>query len=54
MNGRSQMPGGKNWILPKDIYANLLFRDSHWLEIWTNHLCLSMEPNWRERGYQWI
>ncbi len=36
MNGRSQMQGGKNWILPKEINAN---RDSHWPEIWKNHLC---------------
>jgi hypothetical protein len=39
MNGRSQMQGGKNWILPKLINAN------HWLEIWKNHLCPSMGPN---------
>jgi hypothetical protein len=25
MNGRSQMQGGKNWILPKEIHANLFF-----------------------------
>jgi hypothetical protein len=45
MNGGSQMLGGKNWILPKEINANRFFRDSHWLEIWTNHLCPSMVPN---------
>ncbi len=25
MNGRSQMKGGKNWILPKEINANRFF-----------------------------
>ncbi len=39
------MQEGKNWILPKEIYANRFFRDSHWMEIWTNHLCPSMGPN---------
>jgi hypothetical protein len=38
MNGRSQMQGGKNWILPKEINENRFFRDSHWLEIWKNPL----------------
>ncbi len=37
MNGRFQMQGGKNWILPKEINANRFFWDSHWLEIWSNH-----------------
>jgi hypothetical protein len=35
MNGRFQMQGGKNWILPKYINANRFFWDSHWLEIWS-------------------
>jgi hypothetical protein len=48
MNGRFQMQGGKNWILPKEINANRFFWDSHWLEIWSNHFC----PEWRERGYE--
>jgi hypothetical protein len=39
------MQEGENWILPKEINANWFFWDSHWLEIWSNHLCLSMEPN---------
>jgi len=39
------MQGGKNWILPKYINANRFFWDSHWLEIWSNHLCPSMGPN---------
>ncbi len=39
MNGRFQMTGGKNWILPKDMTANRFFWGSHWLEIWSNHLC---------------
>ncbi len=45
MNGRCQMQGGKNWILPKQINANQFFWDSHWLEIWSNHLCPYMGPN---------
>jgi hypothetical protein len=45
MNGRFQMQGSKNWILPKDINANRFFWDSHWLEIWSNHLCPSRGPN---------
>ncbi len=45
MNGRSQMQGGKNWILPKKTNATRFFWDSHWLEIWKNHLCPSMGPN---------
>jgi hypothetical protein len=38
MNGRFQKQGVKNWTLPKEINANRLFWDSHWLEIWLNHL----------------
>ncbi len=45
MNRRFQMQGGKNWILPKEMNANRFFWDSHWLEIWTNHLFPSMGPN---------
>ncbi len=45
MNGRSQMQGGKNWILPKEINANRFFWDYHWLEIWKNILCPSMALN---------
>ena len=45
MNGRFQMQGGKNWILPKEMNANRFFWDSHWLEIWSNHFCPSMGPN---------
>ncbi len=45
MNGRFQMLGAKNWILPKDLNANRFFWDSHWLEIWSNHLCPSIGPN---------
>jgi hypothetical protein len=44
------MQGGKNWILPKELNANWFFWDSHWLEIWSNHFCPSMGPNYRERG----
>ncbi len=32
MNGEFQIQGGKNWILPKEMNANRLFWDSHWLE----------------------
>jgi hypothetical protein len=39
------MQGGKNWILPKWIYANRFLWDAHWLEIRSNHLCPSMGPN---------
>jgi hypothetical protein len=39
------MQGGKNWVLPKEMNANRFFWDSHWLEIWSNHLCPSMGPN---------
>jgi hypothetical protein len=45
MNGRFQMQGGKNWILPKYINANRFSWDSHWLEIWSNHFCPSIGPN---------
>ncbi len=45
MNGRFQMQGGKNWILPKEMNANRFFWDSHWLEIWSNHLFPSMGLN---------
>jgi hypothetical protein len=45
MNGKSQMQEGKNWILPKETNANWFFRDSHWLEIWSNHFCPSMGTN---------
>ncbi len=45
MNGRFQMQGGKNWILPKQINANRFFWDSHWLDIWSNHFCPSMGLN---------
>ncbi len=44
MNGRSQMQGDKNWIFPKELNANEFFWDSHWLEIWKNHLCPSTGP----------
>ncbi len=45
MNGRAQMQGCKNRILPKEMNANGFFRDSHSLEIWKNHFCPSMGPN---------
>jgi hypothetical protein len=39
------MQGGKNWMFPEKVNANRFFWDSHWLEIWSNHLCPSMGPN---------
>ena len=54
MNGRFQMQGGKNWILPKEINANRFFWVSHWLEIWSNHLCPSTGPNLREPSWLWL
>jgi hypothetical protein len=45
MNGRSEMQGGKHWILPEEVNANRFFCDSHWLEIWKNHFCSSTGPN---------
>jgi hypothetical protein len=42
MNGRSQMQGGKNWILSKEINQT---SSSETLIDWKNHLCPSMEPN---------
>ncbi len=39
------MQRGKNWILPKEMNANRFFWDSHWVEIWSNNLFLSMGPN---------
>ncbi len=39
------MQGGKNRILPKEMNTNRFFWDSHWLEIWSNHLFPSMGPN---------
>ncbi len=45
MNGRFQKQGGKNWFLPKEMNENRFFWDSHWLEIWSKHICPSMWPN---------
>jgi hypothetical protein len=43
----------KTGFLPKETNANWFFWDSHWLEIWKNHLCPCMGPNmYRERGYR--
>ncbi len=44
MNGRSQMQGGKNWILPKELNTN---HSSETLIGWKleKNLCLSMWPN---------
>jgi hypothetical protein len=39
------MQEGKNWFLPKEINANRVLRDIHWLEIWKNHLYPSMGLN---------
>ncbi len=35
----------KKWILPKKVNTNRNFRDSHWLEIWNNHLYPSVGQN---------
>jgi hypothetical protein len=51
--------GGTTWteisnagrFLPKEMNTNRFYWDSHWLEIWSNHFCPSIGPNWRERGY---
>ncbi len=45
MNGRFQMQGGKKLDFAKYISAIRFCWDSHWLEIWSNHFCLSMGPN---------
>ncbi len=45
MNSWTQMQGGQNWILPKEINANRFFWDSYWLEIWKNQLCPSFGPD---------
>jgi hypothetical protein len=42
------MQGGENWIFQKEINANLIFWDSHWLEIWSNHFCPSMGSVYRK------
>jgi hypothetical protein len=47
MNSWSQMVGGLNRLLPKEISANRFVLDSHWLEIWSNQFCPSMGPNGR-------
>jgi hypothetical protein len=47
MNERSQMLGGKNWILPKDMNAYRFFRVPRFSLAgnWKNHLCPSIGPN---------
>jgi hypothetical protein len=39
------MQGGKIRFFPKELNANRFFWDSHWLKIWSNHLCPSLGPN---------
>jgi hypothetical protein len=53
MNERFQMQGGKNRILPKEMNANRFCRDSHWLEIWSNHLFPYMGPNGGSVAMEW-
>ncbi len=48
MNGRYQIQGGKNWILPKDVNASQFFWDSHWPGQPTYAL---YGIEWRERDY---
>ncbi len=45
MTGRYQMQGNKKLDFAKEITAIRFFWDSHWLEIWKNHLCPSLGPN---------
>jgi hypothetical protein len=52
MNGRFQMQGGKNGILPKETNENRFYCDSHWLEIWSSKPLMSLYgTEWREPGY---
>ncbi len=39
------MQEGNDWILPNEMNATRFCWDSHWLEIWFNHLFHSMVPN---------
>ncbi len=48
---RSQMQGGQNWILPKEINADRFFWHSHWLEIWKKPVMSPYGTELRERGY---
>ncbi len=49
--GRSQMQGGKNWILPKEINPNRFFWESHWLEIAMENPLMSLYgTEWTERA----
>jgi len=51
MNGRSQMQGGKNWILPKDINANRFFLRLSLAGNMEKPLFSNYGTEWRERGY---
>jgi hypothetical protein len=52
MNGRFQMQGGKNWILPKKMNANRFFSDPHWLgkSVQTTYFPVW---DWMERAWLW-
>ncbi len=50
MDGRSQMQGGKNRTLPKEINANRFFCDSLAGNL-ENPLMSLYGTEWRERGY---
>jgi hypothetical protein len=50
MNGRSEMQGGKNWILLKEMNANRFFWDSLWLEIWST----TYVPLWDRMEGAWL
>ncbi len=52
MNGRSQMQGSKNWILPKEINANRFFWEYHRLEIW-NYLLMYLLFIWGGTKWFW-
>jgi hypothetical protein len=47
------MQGGKNCILPKRTNANRFFWDSHWLEIWKNHIQYVPLWDWMEGTWLW-
>ncbi len=53
MNERFQMQGGKNWIFPKEINANLVLLGLSLAGNLIKPLLSLYETEWRERGY-WL
>jgi hypothetical protein len=51
MNGRFQMQGGKNWILPKEINANRFILGLSLVGNLIKPLISLHGTEWRERGY---